>query len=318
MTTAVAVDLGKTGCRAGLWQADSAPTFRDAPGAAGLAADHGVTTARTAVRAAVLPLLEDRPTLHVSSVCVGAAGAASAPDAARLLAGQLLADLTADEVAVTSDAITAHAGALGGRPGVVLAIGTGSVAIGIGADGAYVRVGGWGPWLGDEGGGAWIGTAGLRAALRAHDGRGPGTALLAAAVDRFGDPDHLPAVIDRGGNPARTAASFAPDVAAAAAAGDAAAAGILGEAARLLASAVLAATRRVGGGGALPVAITGGLTRLGEPLLGPVRTALAAASPPLPLQPSLGSPLDGARLLGLDACTPHEPHVARLRRTTSR
>ncbi|MYS50866.1 ATPase, partial [Streptomyces sp. SID6013] len=80
-----------------------------------------------------------------------------------------------------SDAVTAHAGALGGRAGVVLAIGTGSVAVGIGADGTYARVDGWGPLLGDDGSGARIGTAGLRAALRAHDGRGPATALLDAA-----------------------------------------------------------------------------------------------------------------------------------------
>jgi len=318
MASAVAVDLGKTGCRAVLCQAGSAPDFRDVSGVAGLAADDGVSTARSAVLAAVLPLLESRPTAQLSSVCVGAAGAASAPEAARALAAHLLAELPADEVAVTSDAITAHAGALGGRPGVVLAIGTGSVAIGIGADGAYARVDGWGPWLGDEGGGAWIGTAGLRAALRAHDGRSPATALLAAAIDRFGTPDHLPAVVDRGGNPARTAASFAPDVAAAAQAGDAAAAEILDEAATRLVSAVLAAMSRVGGGGPLPVVITGGLIHLGEPLLGPLRTTLAAASGALRLQPSLGSPLDGARLLGRDAGTPHEPHVVRLRRTPSR
>jgi glucosamine kinase len=316
MTSAVAVDLGKTGCRAMLWQAGSAPDFRQSAGAPGLAADHGVSAARSAVLASVLPLLNNRPALHLSSVCVGAAGAASAPDAARVLAERLLVDLPVDEVAVTSDAITAHAGALGGRPGVTLAIGTGSVAIGIGADGTYARVDGWGPWLGDEGGGAWIGTKGLRAALRAHDGRGPATALLAAAIDRFGPPDHLPAVVDRGGNPARTAASFAPDVAAAAQAGDTTATEILDEAATLLLSTVLAATRRVGGG-PLALAITGGLTHLGEPLMASLRTALAAASGPLSVQPSLGSSLDGAHLLGRDVRTPHEPHVTRLRRAPS-
>ncbi|MFC9082013.1 BadF/BadG/BcrA/BcrD ATPase family protein, partial [Streptomyces sp. NPDC057062] len=253
MTAAVAVDLGKTGCRAVLWNDGTgpAPDVHEVPGAPGLAADHGVELARTAVRAAVLPLLEGQPQLRLAAVCVGAAGAAAAPEAARELAGLLLEDLSADEVAVTSDAVTAHAGALGGRTGVVLAIGTGSVAIGIGEDGSYARVDGWGPWLGDEGSGAWIGAAGLRAALRAHDGRGPDTALLAAAEARFGDPDRLPSALGRDGNPARTAATFAPDVARAAAAGDAAASAVVQDAATALGEAVLAAAHRVGGDDAL-------------------------------------------------------------------
>ncbi|MGW1046596.1 N-acetylglucosamine kinase [Streptomyces sp. NPDC002547] len=317
MTAAVAVDLGKTGCRAVLWNdgAGPAPDVHEVPGAPGLAVDHGVELARTAVRAAVLPLLEGQPHLRLASVCVGAAGAAAAPEAARELASLLLEDLPADEVAVTSDAVTAHAGALGGRTGVVLAIGTGSVAIGIGEDGSYARVDGWGPWLGDEGSGAWIGAAGLRAALRAHDGRGPDTALLAAAEARFGDPDRLPSALGRDGNPARTAATFAPDVARAAAAGDAAASAVVQDAATALGEAVLAAAHRVGGDGALPVTITGGLTGLGEPLLGPLRSTLAGSSRPLEMRPPLGDPLDGARLLALDASAPHEPHVARVRRT---
>ncbi|MFJ9819579.1 N-acetylglucosamine kinase [Streptomyces sp. NPDC101151] len=315
MTAAVAVDLGKTGCRAVLWNGDDGgpQEIREVPGAPGLAAGNGVATARAAVLAAVLPLLEREPSPRPAAVCVGAAGAASAPEAARALAGLLLEDLPTEEVAVTSDAVTAHAGALGGDTGVVLAIGTGSVAIGIGDDGSYARVDGWGPWLGDEGSGAWIGAAGLRAALRAHDGRGPDTALLSAAVERFGDPDRLPLAVGRDGNPARTAASFAPDVARLAAAGDAAASTIVRDAATVLGEAVLAAARRIAGD-ALSVTVTGGLTGLGEPLLGPVRSALHGFPRPLRLRSPLGNPLDGARLLALDALAPHEPHVVRVRR----
>ncbi|MFK4148427.1 BadF/BadG/BcrA/BcrD ATPase family protein [Streptomyces sp. NPDC004065] len=336
MTSAAAVDLGKTGCRAVLYDSTDGAHYvngvHEVPGAPGLAAAGGVTLARAAVLAAVRPLLERRPSPRPASVCVGAAGAAAAPDAARALARLLLDDLPTDEVAVTSDAVTAHAGALGGRTGVVLAIGTGSVAVGIGDDGSYARVGGWGPWLGDEGSGAWIGAAGLRAALRAHDGRGPDTALLAAAVERFGDPDLLPAALGRDGNPARTAASFAPDVAGAAEAGDAPARAVLADAATALAEAVLTAARRITrhaghagrdgharhDGEPVAVAVTGGLTGLGEPLLAPLRAALAGSPYPLRPRPPLGDPLDGARLLALDAGAPHEPHVVRVRRTAPR
>ncbi|MEU9591531.1 BadF/BadG/BcrA/BcrD ATPase family protein [Streptomyces sp. NPDC048193] len=318
MTSAVAVDLGKTGCRAVLWDdTGSVQETHDVPGAPGLATRDGVAAARAAVCAAVLPLLERRPALRPATLCVGAAGAASAPEASQALAERLLADLPVPRVAVTSDAVTGHAGALDGHPGVVLAIGTGSVAVGIGADGALARVDGWGPWLGDEGSGAWIGTAGLRAALRAHDGRGPATALLDAAVERFGPPDRLPAAVDRDGTPARTAASFAPEVARAAAAGDGAAAGIVRRAAAALGETVHTAARRTGGADALPVTLTGGLTGLGEVLLGPLRAYLADAPEPLRLQAPLGEPLDGARLLAVNSGLPHEPHVVRAGRPTS-
>ncbi|MEU9796728.1 BadF/BadG/BcrA/BcrD ATPase family protein [Streptomyces sparsogenes] len=318
MTAAVAVDLGKTGCRAVLWtdHTDPARTVHEVPGAPGLATDDGVATARAAVRAAVLPLLEREGSPRPAVVCVGAAGAATAPQAAHALAVRLLEDLPTGEVAVTSDAVTAHAGALGGRPGVVLAIGTGCVAIGIGNDGSYARVDGWGPWLGDEGSGAWIGTAGVRAALRAHDGRGPDTMLLRAAVERYGDPDRLPSAIGREGNPARTLASFAPDVARAATAGDEAAAAILRRAAGSLADTARAAARRVDGGGSLDLAVTGGLTGLGEPLLGPLRSALSGSPRPLTPRPPLGDPLDGARVLALNPPASHEAHVVRVQRAT--
>ncbi|MEU0445960.1 N-acetylglucosamine kinase [Streptomyces tendae] len=319
MTSVVAVDLGKTGCRAMLWNtADSSRAVSSVAGAPGLAAPDGVAAARTAVCAAVGPLLRESGGARPDAVLVGAAGAASAPAAARSLVAALLADLPVREAAVTSDAVTAHAGALGGRAGVVLAIGTGSVAVGIGADGTYARVDGWGPLLGDDGGGARIGTAGLRAALRAHDGRGPATALLDAAVGRFGDLERLPATVERDGNPARTAASFAPEVARAADAGDAVASAIVRDAAADLAETALAAAGRITAGeGPLPMAVTGGLTGLGPALTAPLTAALTGSGLPLRLTPPLGDPLDGARLLALDRATPHASLVVRVRRTTA-
>lgn len=302
-----------------LWNsADSSRAVSSVAGAPGLAAPDGVAAARAAVRAAVEPLLAEPGGARPESVLVGAAGAASAPAAARSLAGALLADLPVQEAAVTSDAVTAHAGALGGRAGVVLAIGTGSVAVGIGSDGTYARVDGWGPLLGDDGGGARIGTAGLRAALRAHDGRGPATVLLDAAAGLFGDLEGLPATVGRDGNPARTAASFAPEVARAADAGDAVAQAIVRDAAAGLAETALAAAGRItADGGPLPMAVTGGLTGLGPALMAPLTAALTGSGLPVRLTPALGDPLDGARLLAVDRATPHASLVVRVRRTTA-
>ncbi|MFD1306333.1 BadF/BadG/BcrA/BcrD ATPase family protein [Streptomyces kaempferi] len=322
MTAVLAVDLGKTGCRAVLWTGPDGPEHpvREVPGAPGLAESDGVTAAVAAVTAAaalVHEIASELPSGRLDAVCDTAAGAAADPASARSLAELLLDALPTDEVAVTSDAVTAHAGALGGGAGVVLAAGTGAVTVGIGEDGTFARVDGWGPWLGDEGSGAWIGRAGLRAALRSHDGRGPATALTAAAAERYGDLDRLPATVGHSANPARLTAAFAPLVAGAAADGDAVATEIMRDAAAALAEAVVAAARRAGGTRPLPVAVTGGLTGIGAPLMDPFAALLRASGLPLQVTPALGDPLHGARLLALDSAGPHEPLVIRIHRTTA-
>src|SRR5271166_799764 len=268
----LAVDLGKTSCRAA-----AAGRRAEGAGAPGLAAADGVRAAEAAILAVA------REFGPVDEVIVGAAGALAAPDAARALGDAVLAALRAQRVAVTSDAVIAHAGALDGQPGVVLIAGTGVEALALDADGALRTADGWGPWLGDEGGGAWIGTAGLRAALRALDGRGPSTALIDAASARFGPPKTWPAQL----TDAAALASFAPDVLAAE--DDAVALAIVSAAAESL-----AATARAAGDG--PLAMVGGLA------------GAEALRKRLDLVPAAGDALDGALRLGAI----HEPHVIRV------
>lgn len=269
----LAVDLGKTSCRASA----RGRTVVGA-GAPGLTTPGGVRAAESAILAVA------RQLAPVDEVIVGAAGALAAPTAARALGTALLASMPTTRVAVTSDAVLAHAGALNGQPGVVLVVGTGVVALAIGADGALRTADGWGPWLGDEGGGAWIGAAGLRAALRANDSRGPATTLLDAARARFGAPQSWPAQF----NDAAALGSFAPDVLGAH--DDAVARAIVHAAAE-----ALAATARAAGKG--PVAMVGGLAEA------------QALREGLDLLPVAGDALDGALRLG----SIHEPHVIRLR-----
>ncbi len=226
MTGVLAVDLGKTGCRAALWT--GAGRFdAEGPGTAGLAALNGAVTAERAILAVARKVLQRAGLTCVATVAVGAAGALSAPAAAQELAERLLVALPAMRLAITSDAVTAHVGALAGQPGVVLAVGTGAVAVGVGGDGGFTRVDGCGPLLGDDGSGAWLGFAGLRSVLRGEDGRGPPTSLREAALARFGAVADLPAAIGGDANPARQAACFAGDVVCAAASGDAVARDLL-------------------------------------------------------------------------------------------
>ena len=301
MTHVLAVDLGKTGCRTRLTRDGAVVAAGQGPGARGLAEPGGDGDATEAILGAA-PAATSPSRLLIG---VGAAGASAAPETAQRLARLLADELDAAAVAVTTDAVTAHVGALGGAPGVVVAAGTGAVAVGVAPGGAVRLVDGWGQWLGDEGGGSWVGRAGLRAVTRAIDGRGPATGLTALAEARFGDLDQLPAALAAGGNVARATASFGPDVVAAADTGDGEALRVLREAASGLAESARVAAMRTG---TSRVALVGGLRHWGEALLRPWREALG---PDLEVVEPLGSALDGAALLATRTDLPHETHVHR-------
>ncbi|MEU0137271.1 BadF/BadG/BcrA/BcrD ATPase family protein [Streptomyces sp. NPDC006296] len=246
---------------------------------------------------AVGRLLEQAgPGAAVTAAAVGAAGMATLGDQLRArLPGALADSLGVRRVALAADAVTAYAGALGGRPGAVVAGGTGLIALGTDLT-SWRRADGWGHLLGDSGGGAWIGRAGLDAAMRAHDGRRGGSpALLARLEAVLGPATALPGLLyPRTDRPALLA-SFAPEVGACAA-GDEVAARILREAAAHIAEAAAAVCP--GPADTLPdgceVALTGGLFRMGEPLAGPLRQELARQVPQARVVPAQGDPLHGA------------------------
>ncbi|WP_432251592.1 N-acetylglucosamine kinase [Streptomyces sp. HNM1019] len=153
------------------------------------------------------------------------------------------------------------------------------------------RADGWGHLLGDCGGGAWIGRAGLEAAMRAYDGRDGGSKPLLARLEAvFGPATGLPGKLyPRPDRPA-VLASFAPEVGRCAGE-DPVAQAILRTAARHIAEAAEAVCPRLESSG---VALTGGLFRMGAPLLTPVREELAARLSGVPVTEAAGDPLDGA------------------------
>ncbi|MEV8393789.1 MULTISPECIES: BadF/BadG/BcrA/BcrD ATPase family protein [unclassified Streptomyces] len=235
---------------------------------------------------------EDRTTL--SAVAIGAAGMATLGDGLRAeLPAALERSLGVRRLALAADAVTAYAGALGQRPGVVVAAGTGMIALGTDLTG-WQRADGWGHLLGDCGGGAWIGRAGLEAALRAYDGRRGGSpALLSRMEAIFGPAPELPGLLyPRTDRPA-VLASFAPEVARCAV-GDPVAEGIVSTAARHIAEAAAAVCPP---SGACEVALTGGLFGLGDPLLVPLRAELAGQLPHATTVSAAADPLGGALLI---------------------
>ncbi|MER6322887.1 N-acetylglucosamine kinase [Streptomyces coelicoflavus] len=242
-------------------------------------------------------LTEETGVARLGTVVVGAAGLATLGDALRAeLPGALARELGVRTVALAADAVTAYVGALGPRAGAVVAAGTGLIAVGTDLS-RWHRADGWGHLLGDCGSGAWIGRAGLEAALRAHDGREGGSArLLARAEALFGPAAGLPGqVYPRSDRPA-VLASFAPEVAACAAA-DRVAAGILRAAARHMADSAAAVCPA---GGEPRVAVTGGLLRMGDPLLVPLGEELAKRLPQARRTTAEGDPLDGSVRIATD------------------
>ncbi|MDF6022630.1 BadF/BadG/BcrA/BcrD ATPase family protein [Streptomyces sp. JH34] len=294
------VDSGGSGLRVALAPADTGHAAFTAvcaepvrTGAAGIDAGHLLEQ----VLPAVGRLLEQAgPGAAVAAAAVGAAGMATLGGQLRAVLPQALADsLGVHRVALAADAVTAYAGALGGRPGAVVAGGTGMIALGTDLT-SWRRADGWGHLLGDSGGGAWIGRAGLDAAMRAHDGRRGGSpALLARLEETFGPATGLPGLLyPRTDRPALLA-SFAPEVGACAA-DDEVAARILREAAGHVAEAAAAVCPRPTGSrpGGYDIALTGGLFRMGAPLLEPLHRELARQVPQARVVPAEGDPLHGA------------------------
>lgn len=306
MSTICVFDTGKTGCRAAVWRGEEQLAHAEGPGAVGITDPGGLTQAVARMRAvrdafAVGPaVLSD-----VDVVVAGVAGLWSAPDRAPALRDGLAALFPGARVIVTSDAVTSHAGALSGRPGVVLAAGTGVSVVGLSPAGELSLVDGAGYLLGDAGSGYAIGRAGLDQALRHADGREGSAALLARARARWGDPRGLPRAVQGAPNPAKEVASFARDVFEAAREDDVVARRLCEDAGRELAASVAAAVARAGLEQPVGVATTGGLLNAGEVLVEPFERHLDHLVPGATRQDAEGDALHGGRLLALDPDLPH-------------
>ena len=212
---------------------------------------------------------------------------------------RLVSEATAaPEVWLAGDAVTSHAGALSGRPGVCLVVGTGVACLALPADGPPRILGGHGYLLGDEGGGFWIGRRGLGAVLRAVDRMGPATVLKERAEARYGRLDDLHVRLHEGARPVDSIARFAPDVVEAAD-DDVVASSIVDEAAReLMLLAAAGASWASMGGSPVPVAIGGRLLASGTELRRRLDSLLRASELRLAPRDPEASPLEGAIALG--------------------
>ena len=173
------------------------------------------------------------------------------------------------KIELASDGYTTLLGAHGGRPGAIVAAGTGSIGEALRDDGVHVSVGGWGYPVGDEGSGAWIGVRAMRVAQLASDGRVPAGPLVHAIASVAGDSRQ--ALLTWGERAGQYAyAALAPLVFDAEST-DAEAAQILDDAARALGEIALA----LDPDGRLPLVVTGSIgARLQRRLAPSIRARL--------------------------------------------
>jgi N-acetylglucosamine kinase-like BadF-type ATPase len=211
------------------------------------------------------------------AVVLGAAGLAEGSPAALHLAAAISAKpgLAQARVRVVDDMFIAYASLFAPGEGVLVYGGTGSIAYHVRADGSTLRSGGHGYLIDDAGGGFAIGRAALSQVLRWQDelGRPADRPLASEVYAQLGTSD-WPAIREEVYRLGRSrVAALSPAVGAAARRGDPAATGILQEAGRELARLGRITGERAGG--PLPVALAGGITNLGTPLLAAFRAELA-------------------------------------------
>jgi N-acetylglucosamine kinase-like BadF-type ATPase len=226
------------------------------------------------------------------------------PADVRLLTRRLGEALPGTEVTVLNDTRAAlRAGAA--RPwGIALICGQGINGTAVGRNGRAVRFAGVGDIAGDWGGGTSIGMAGLGAAVRGRDGRGPRTELERTIPASVGlrRPDAVTHAFYTGRLDERRVGDLAPVVFATAAGGDAVAREIVDRLAAELVTMGAALARRSGLVRARPeIVLAGSVFRTDDAVFhGRLRMGLGAAIPGAEIVRLAEPPVTGAALIGLD------------------
>lgn len=200
------------------------------------------------------------------------------------------------DILVANDLHNALTAAHREAEGIAVIAGTGSNCLGRNASGEALLCGGWGWLLDDCGSAFWIGLEGLRAAVKAADGRQAFTEILPAALAFLGletIDDILARIYVDGWKPDEIAA-FARVVARLAAEGDSVAGDILHRGSVALAELIATTSRALSPTAPLPFALFGGCLEN----LSSYRTAVAREVeqqiPGARLVETVHSPLHGA------------------------
>ncbi len=192
----------------------------------------GKQTAVLSIQSAISQAVASIKRVKVEAICLGLAGVARPRDiqVAHSFVEQLKSSdslpvtwaLQPSNIVICNDALIALVGGVGQAVGIVAIAGTGSIVFGRNQKGDMKRVGGWGHILGDEGSAYYIAVQGMRAALRAYDGRDSPTSLQERLREHLSllTLENLIEVIYQRGWGVKEIAALAPIVDQAAASGD--------------------------------------------------------------------------------------------------
>ena len=146
----------------------------------------GETQTQAVLESVVRELCEKAHISRTSPIrfCLGMAGLGRAAD--QEVIGRICDEIGVRENRIlTHDAHIALVGGTESHEGVIIISGTGAIVYGIDTDGREARASGWGYLLGDEGSGYDIAIKGLRAVVRAADGRDDPTELTNRILNRL-------------------------------------------------------------------------------------------------------------------------------------
>jgi N-acetylglucosamine kinase-like BadF-type ATPase len=201
--------------------------------------------------------------------------------------------------------------------GVAIVCGSGINCLGVTPDGRQTRFPALGDITGDWGGGYDVGLAGVSAAARSEDGRGPRTSLEWAVPAHFGltTPTELAEAIHRGRIAMARVTEVAP-VVVGEARSDEVAAAIMERLADEIATLARVALKRLSlTDGAAEVLLGGGLIHAADgPLVDAVTERVREIAPAATVKSTSSPPIVGAALLGLDELGADATARERLRR----
>jgi N-acetylglucosamine kinase-like BadF-type ATPase len=234
VTNALGLDLGASGIRGYLAGESKAVAEISLGATAGNREADAISLIRQ--------LAKDFPEHEISTACLGMSGYSSLGVQADAISDAIAESFGAKEVIVTSDMVTSHFAHFKNSFGVVVVVGTGSLAFGIGAK-THARIDGLGATLGDFGSGYWIGHQAIRLAMRASETTADHE-LLAALEGQVGPSDQWPRLLAKAEISAFEIAGLAKIVSGLATNGQALAVGIMHEAGEMAAtSAIRCATK---------------------------------------------------------------------------
>jgi len=250
----IGVDGGGSGTRVVLGDAHGRELAQAASGPSGLGL--GIERAWQSIQAGCAEAFNRAGVAPQWEQCVLGCGLAGANNRDWLAAFRAQAPKLAG-LAVESDAYTTLLGAHGGAHGVIVTLGTGSIAAAADGEGECRIASGFGFPSGDEASGAWLGLRAIVHAQQALDGRVPLDEFAQALLERVGAHDRDSLIVWLCATNQTAYASLAPVVLAHA--GHPFVARLLAEAGEEIGKMIAA----LDPSGTLPVALCGGL---GAPL----------------------------------------------------